>query len=230
MSDEFVFQNPKFEQAVRQVLNRMSGPISASDVEDVKEFVCCDYSLKQADMEILRHFMSVERLDIEIDGTDLSFISSFQRLKELDVICWKSWGKKSGIDCTVFSTLTELEGICLSGGMQSNMTFYNCDVLTDLKKLKELWFHEFGSIDLSFLENMTWLEKLFCGYGKEVKNIDCIGKLVNLKELELTDLSINNLRFLGALPCDMALTLCALDVHDGIDLDVINRFPNIDIE
>lgn len=230
MSDEFIFQNPKFEQAVRQTLNRMSGPISAADVEDVKEFVCCNYSLQQADMEILCCFRNLESLDIELDGTDLPFLRSFPKLKELDVVCWKSWEKGAAIDCTALSGLTELEGMCLSGGMKSNITFYNCDVLAELKGLKELWFHEFGSVDMKFLENMPWLEKFSCGYGKEVKNIDSIGKLVNLKELELTDLSIDNLRFLGALPCDMTLTLCALDLHDGIDLNVINRFPNIDIE
>ena len=129
----------------------------------------------------------------------------------------------------MFSELRELETLFVSGGDVSDIDYVNLGSLTKLKKLKELQLHEFGTVDLAFLEQMPWLEEFFCGWANKVRNIDSIGKLQNLKALDLTDVEMDNLDFLDHLPDEMSLTLCGDIVHSNVNMEKLNRFSESDV-
>ena len=89
--------------------------------------------------------------------------------------------------------------LTISGGAVSSFQFHNFKELTKLPSLESLGLHEFGSVDLSPLKQMTHLKDFFCGYSNNIKNIDAITYLVNLEVLTLIDVTVNNFDFLNTL-------------------------------
>lgn len=226
MQRQLVFHHHEFELDTREILNILEGPITEEDIKSITELDCSNYTFDHNDIDTLKQFKNLECLYIEIGNVDLSFLSSFRKLKTLDLVYWD---RGNILDFNVFTDLPELESLYISGGDISSMTLTNLCALTNHRKLKALHFHEFGTVDLAFLEKMPWIEDFFCGYANEVINVDSIGTLVNLKSLELIDLEMDNLNFLDHLSDEMTLDLCGDEVHSGIDMDKLKRFAEIDI-
>ncbi len=227
MSNSLVFHHREFERDVRKKLNKPEGQITDSDVSVITELVCTNYTFKHEDLDTLKCFINLEKLFIETIDSDLSFLCSFRKLKELEVICISSADE---IDFSAFSELRNLECLFVSGGDISDIDFINTNALTGLKKLTDLSFHEFGTVDLSFLNQMPWIEEFLCGYAYEVLNIESIGKLKKLESLTLIDIEIENLDFLDSLPDTMSLELCGLEIQNGIDMEKLKRFSETDID
>lgn len=226
MSTQLVFHHREFELDIREILNISKGSITINDVSVITELDCSNYTFAHDDIDTLKQFANLESLAIEIGNIDLSFLCAFRKLKVLDLVYWDIGNK---LDFDVFTPLSELESLYISGGDISSIALTNLCALTGLKKLKTLHFHEFGTADLAFLAQMPWIEDFFCGYANQIINIDCIGKLRNLKSLELIDIEMDSLDFLGCLPGDMSLDLCGNEVHSGIDMEKLNRFAKVDI-
>ena len=226
MPNQLVFHHHEFELDTRELVNIPEGAITDNDVSVITRLDCSNYTFDHDDIETLKKFVNLEWLAIEIGNVDLSFLRAFSKLKMLDLVYWDSSNK---LDFGVFASLIDLEWLFVSGGDISSIDLIDLDALTGLKKLKTLHLHEFGSVDLSFLEQMPWIEDFFCGYANEVINIDSIGKLLNLKSLDLVDVEMDNLDFLDRLPDEMELDLCGDEVHAGVDVEKLNRFANAEI-
>lgn len=228
MSNKLVFHDSRFEEKVREKLNVWEGDITKEMALTVTEFGC-DYFDKE-DIETLCKFRNLEELFLGIYDADLSFLGRFIKLKDLSL----EYGNHDDIlDFNVFKNLTNLEGLFVSGGDVSGMDLVNLELLKSHKKLKKLWLHEFGTVNLEFLKDMPWLEDFFCGYADEVFNVDNIGCLVNLKSLELVDFEVDNLSFLDSLPDTMSLSLCALGVLEGFgecEMEKLKRFKKLDVD
>ena len=227
MSDKIVFHGKVLEPILRKKLNKPQTPITDQDISGITELVCENIIFSPDDIADLCMLTDLDYLDIETDTSDLSYLKSFSRLTDLNILCWD---REAILDLQPLTALQKLESLGISGGLYSDIKLVNADALTCLKQLKDIEFHEFGSVDLSFLEKMPWMEYFYCVYGNRVENIESIGKLANLKELELTQLKVDNLDFLDTLPADTMVDLCALEVRRGIDMNRLNRFSSIDID
>jgi hypothetical protein len=103
--------------------------------------------------------------------------------------------------------------------------------LVKLKHLEELILHEFGSVNLSPLENITQLKHFSLLYTDSAQKVETIGKLHWLESLTLRGLYIDNLDFLDSLPNNIELELCGIEIYGRRDIDVLKwkRFEKRDI-
>ncbi len=195
-----------------------------ADLKRVETLDCSNFDFVIEDLEIIEKCSSLRNLSINIGTTDLTFLSALPSLESLYLVIWNY---KNAVDFRYFSCLQNLKTLEVSGGDISSMALLYTDALATLKKLDSLILHEFGSVDLSFLENMPWLEHFYCGYANEVKNVAAIGKLINLQELTLIDIKMEDLNYLDSLPSTMDLELCSIETRNGIDTEKLRRFQKV---
>lgn len=214
-----IFHHREFELAVREDTKSYGRPIEEPDLLQVEHLDCSNFSFLHEDLETLKKCRSLKALNISIGMIDLDFLAAFPMLEELDLVYWGQ-----AVDFRAFSCLKELRSLSVSGGDDSSIPFIETDALTTMKNLSSLTFHEFGDVDLGFLENMPWLEAFFCGWPNEVSNISSIGKLIHLQSLSLMDIRLNNLDFLDNLPDTVELDWCVDIAKEGYEPEKLQRF------
>ena len=202
-------------------------PVTTMD--DVASVTILDFSMIDFEPEYLDAlclFHNLKSLAICIHAEDLSFLSSFPRLEDLDLVCWN---KRNCVDFKYFACLKELSYLYVSGGDISSIAYWNLDALIELKHLRDLRLHEFGEVDLAPLAKMPWIESFFCGYADRVIHPEAIGQISGLKELELVDFEVDNLDFLDQLDSDLSLDLCGIRSKDIFRPEQLKRFRKVDI-
>ena len=198
-------------------------------MDDIASVTILDFSMIDFEPEYLDAlclFHNLKSLAICIHAEDLSFLSSFPQLEDLDLVCWN---KRNCVDFKYFACLKELSYLYVSGGDISSIAYRNLDALTELKHLQYLSLHEFGEVDLAPLAKMPWIESFFCGYADRVVHPEAIGQISGLKELVLIDFEVDNLDFLDQLDSDLSLDLCAIRSKDIYRPEQLTRFRNVDI-
>lgn len=220
------FHHPEFEEAVREELNIMDGPITEQDLLKVNSLECFNFDFETEDLETLKCCRNLRRLDFNNYTGVLDFFDSFPLLEELYI---ETRGQQNCVDFQVFSKLHCLKKLWISGGPASDMDLTHLNALCLLKDLRLLHLHEFGKVDLLFLERMPWLEDFACRYGNEVKDAASIGALMNLSSLCLDGIEVDDLDFLDSLPDSMFLQMCGVEVHEGINPDKLRRFREVDV-
>ncbi len=198
--------------------------ISLSDILEVTELDLSIYALHDKDMEILKEFKNIKYLGIESREPDLSYLKFFPLLESLQIEY-----PYAPFNIESVCHLTELSDLWISGGLISNMDIINTEALARLTKLEYLGFHEFGTVDLSFLKKLPGLRSFFCGYANKVYNIESIKHLTALEELNLADIDINNLDFLGYIPEKAFVELCGIRLWENPSLEILKRFSKTDI-
>jgi Leucine-rich repeat (LRR) protein len=227
MPRELIFYGSEFEKVVRRSLNIKDRAITEEDVLAISTLDCSGFPFDARDYETLLSFKNLACLVIDTRADELDFLKSLPLLEELNL---ETWGGNNIVDFRVFSCLPHLKTLVVSGGVFSDIGFKNLEGLIALKNLENLTLHEFGSVDLRPLRQMSWLKKLFCGYANKVYDIDALASLCNLKSLELVDIEMDSLDFLDAFPDDIILELCSLRVNNGIDYSRLSRFVNGDFD
>lgn len=225
MMEVLTFQDDFFERRVREATGIMEGPVTEEDALYVAKLdLSC---VKEQDMNTLQMFINLEHLNVTLIEDQIKVLEHFPKLRTL---CLDAYAQYDGLDFSIFTYLPNLEDLWISGGDVSDMELKNPEKLTSLKHLKALGFHEFGRVDLHFLEEMPWIEEFFCGYAGVVRHVDSIGKLISLKSLELVGFDVNNLNFLDNLPGNTVVSLCGMDVYAGIDVSGFERFVRFDMD
>ncbi len=191
MEKELSFYNNEFEDVVRDALSISDRPIYVSDVLNVSELNLSNFDFDIRDCETISQFKNLKRLVINIGFNDLSFLSCFSNLRELNIEFYKDV-----FDFKYISMLGKLEDVFVSGGDLSDMKIANLELIADIDSLESLSLHEFGYVDLRPLKKMQQLKIFMCAYADEIVNYDAIGELCNLEHLDLTDLQIGNMDFL----------------------------------
>ena len=202
-------------------------PVTTMD--DIASVTFLDFSTIDFDpdyLDTLCLFHNLKSLAICIHAEDLSFLSSFPQLEDLDLVCWN---KRNCVDFKYFACLKELSYLHVSGGDISNIAYRNLDALTELKHFRDLTLHEFGEVDLAPLAKMPWIESFFCGYADRVIHPEAIGQISGLKELVLIDFEVDNLDFLDQLDSDLSLDLCGIRSKDIFRPEQLKRFRKVDI-
>lgn len=224
MAKEIIFKHPEFEYEVRKNLGISDRPVTDKDVANIVELELHNFNFLFEDEENLSLFKNIETLDINTCSHNLDFLKPLTKLKDLYI----EYGAICGFDFSKIEHLKKLENFTISGGDLSGMELINTDALLNLPNLKILYFHEFGSVDLSPLRQMEQLEFFFCGYADEVRNIDTLKYLTNLNHLELIDIEVDNLNFLDNFPDDIEIEL-SLDIKNDVDLEKLKRFKKLDL-
>lgn len=225
MPKKLVFHNPQFEYVVRETLNIYDRSVLTTDALSATNLDLTTFVFSNEDIDTLSCFINLERLRIISCACPPDFLKSLSNLKELDI---DYLGICDGFDFDWIKHLKNLCSLWVSGGDYSNMNLVNSDALMFLPNLSKLYFHEFGGVDLSPLKQMQQLEHFFCGYADDVRHIDALKYLTNLKSLELVAFDVNNLDFLDNFPDDIELTL-SLNICGNANLDKLSRFKNSDI-
>ena len=222
---ELKFHNKEFENEVRAELLIFDRPLTTDDALNVYDLDCSNFTFDIEDCNTLCTFKNLDWLHICIGFEDFSF---FERLENLESLFVEFYRKN--FDCSYLSELKKLKTLTISGGAVSSFKFHNFENLTKLSSLESLGLHEFGSVDLSALKQMTHLKDFFCGYADNIKNIDAITYLVNLECLNLIDVTVNNFDFLNTLKKSMILELCEVDSLENFDVEKLKRFEKVDLE
>lgn len=213
------FHHEEYELAVREAIGVPDRPLTEADLMKVENLDCSNFDFLREDLETLKKCKALKTLAISIGTNGLDFLSAFPMLRDLFLVYW---GR--AVDFREFSCLQNLESLTVSGGDYSSIPFTETEALTSLKKLTSLTFHEFGTVDLSFLERMPWLELFFCGWPNEAANVASIGKLPHLQELLLYDMRLDNLDFFDELPDTVKLDLGIEIAKEGYAPEKLRRF------
>ena len=219
------FYNQKFEDVVRNELLIYDRPITDEDALLAYDLDCSEFTFDIEDCETLCAFKNLDWLSINVSFEDLSFFKSLPNLEELTMDFYQSF-----FDCSYLSSLQHLRSLAVSGGDLSGFEFLNFNALSQLYELEDLSLHEFGSVDLSALKDMTQLTGFFCGYADKVANIDAISYLTKLEGLTLIDIKIDNLDFLDTLSNDLILNLCGVEVAGNVDMNKLTRFRECSLD
>lgn len=218
------FHHREFELAVRESIKIFDRPIEESDLLQIESLDCSNFDFLEEDLAMLKKCSALNDLFINIGMVSLYFLSALPELKDLYLVYWGE-----PVDFRAFSCLQNLESLVVSGGDYSSIPFIETDALISMKKLTSLTFHEFGTVDLSFLENMPWLEEFFCGWPNKVTSVSSIGKLINLRELTLMDMYLDDLEFLDTLPDTVTLDFGVEVKISGYKPEKLRRFINSEI-
>ena len=222
------FHNKRFEQAVRESLNRPNGPIFDVDAPSVKTLYC-DFSFDVEDVPVLRSFCNLASLYIETNYSNCDAIREafldMANMEKIDV-CWMS----GDLDFHMFQNMRKLTEFYITGGDISWIDLLHPEVLVEMKQLHTVSLHEFGSVDLAFLEGMPQLRSFFCGYADHVIHPDSISSLIHLEDLTLVHIKFNDLHFLDNLPDSLKLELLACEFPQMIDLKTLDRFRHVDFD
>ncbi len=137
------------------------------------------------DISPLKGLTKLKKLYIKnISGKNVPIIEKLKNLRELDIEINDS---DSLVDLTFLGELKKLEKLDITE-RYSGTKCTGLNVITKLKKLKDLGIHDFEREDLSFIGEMTQLEALSISYSSR-SFTKTIGNLKNLKELVLTEIN-----------------------------------------
>lgn len=224
MSKELCFHNEIFETVVRHELSIYDRPILDTDIKELIDLDCSDFTFSDEDCEILMLCEKLELLYINIGADRLAFL---ERMVNLDKLVLETWNT---VDFNYFSSLRNIRTLVVSGGDVSSIDFKNLEALEQLEYLEDLTLHEFGSADLRPLKKLPNLKNLYIGYANKLYNIDAISSLKCLETLSLISIDIDNFDFLDGLSADTVLLFDSLNVESDIDIEKFSRFEKCDYE
>ena len=217
------FHHREFEEQVRTELGIFDRPITEEDALLVSHLDLSNFSFCIEDMETLSVFKNLRDLDVDMWHSTPEFWHNFPHMEYLYVCVGDDF------DFASFQSMKELTYLFVSGGDDSGVDYLHLEALLPLEKLQELHLHEFGSVDLLPLASMPQLRELGVYYADRIWNIDIIGSLSQLEELQLTGLYVDSLDFLDRLPDHIRLDLCGIHVYGGVDPLKWKRFTERDI-
>lgn len=221
---ELQFYNKEFENAIRHELLIYDRPITDEDALLANDLDCSEFTFDIEDCDTLCAFKNLDWLHITIGFENLTFLQELTNLEELYIEFYRD-----RFDCSYLTPLKNLRSLLVSGGDWSEFEFHNFEALAQLPYLEDLTLHEFGSVDLAALQQMSYLKGFFCGYADKVYNIEAISYLVNLVSLDLIDVTIPNLDFMRTLPDKMLLALNGVNILENVDFTELHRFREYDL-
>jgi len=223
---ELKFYHYEFEQEVRERLSIFDREITDKDAKMVEELDLTNFSFRDEDVDTLFYFSNLKVLGIEMGNNDACFWNHFPEMEDLYWCCWGS-----EVDFNMFSNMKNLNTLFVSGGDYSDINYINLDALQELKNLKFLELHEFGTVDIASLGNMTQLKSFGLRYANRVENIETIGTMTFLEKLCLGGLYVENLDFLDSLPDSIRLEMGGIEIcgDEKVDVSKWKRFTNRDI-
>lgn len=215
------FHEPRFEEKVRETLKTFDRDLVLADLKEILELDCSEFIMLRDDYAILAECTALRTLYLEAWPDILPVVGSLTQLQELQMTCIEF---RCDFDLRELTGLRKLETLSLSGGDWSTMNFLHIEALSVLQHLRSLGFHEFGSVDLLPLTELPHLDTFFCGWGKDVKHIETVVQLPNLKHLSLIDAEVKSMDFLDELDENVFVELCGIRTSREYNIRKLKRF------
>lgn len=157
-----------------------------------------DIKKKDSEEEVLRKLERCESLTLEEGSCDISSLealSLFPNVRQLTIYIDK-WDDSVIADFTPISSLSRLEYLWISYGKDEKV---DPAFLEQMPQLKSLFLYQMPVEDLAILENLPDLVELAVSGNENVKNVETVGKLTKLRELEMQQCGIKDISFLDGL-------------------------------
>ncbi|AZR72908.1 hypothetical protein BBF96_05590 [Anoxybacter fermentans] len=173
------FADPNLERAVRDAINKPTGPIMP---EDVKDLYSLDASYISIDsLEGIEYLTSLTWLDLSDNNiSDISYLAELSNLVYLDL------RSNSISNISPLANLINLEQLDLSNNLISDITSLKLKNLTELNLAGNL------ITDISVLSGLTALNKLTLS-DNQINDIRDLSDLTNLIELDLSGNQIDDI-------------------------------------
>ncbi len=214
-----VIEDNALENAIRTVIDKPKGYIYINDLSNILELDASQKGIKS--LNGLGNLINLEKLNLT--DNEVLDIEPLRNLTELKELYLTNCNIK---ELTSIKNLTNLERLYI-GNFRRGRTYFN--KYTDLKalekliKLKELNI-QCMSINLEGIEYLSELESLSLYYNLNLKNIEKLSNLVNIKKLDIsyTDVSdINSLKLLTEL------TEVNISNSEITDISVLSKFTKL---
>ena len=176
------FLDSRLEDAVREALDRPSGPLSAEDVAQVTTLVADQFGI--ADLTGLEHLVNLEVLDLFRNQVeDLTPVGRLSRLRTAH------FGQNEISDLTPLAGAGALEELNLSGQTLTG----GLHVLAEFPALADLRLIQTGIRDLTFLAGAPSLVALQIQANQELTSLAGLEQVPTLNRLFMTNSAVTDL-------------------------------------
>ena len=181
-----IFPDANLETAIRGVVKKPEGSLSASDLEKVIVLIASGRNI--SDLSGLEYCVNLQEL--YLSDNHIRDISALAELSNLEVL-----GLVANYinDISALAGLSNLETLSLSGNSISNIS-----PLARLSALRELNLRDNRINSISALAGLTSLKELDLE-GNDISDIRALVGMTNLKYLDLRDNNITDLNHLAAI-------------------------------
>lgn len=205
------FKDANLEQKIRTIINKPTGDIYKSDVENIKEL---DIELGGIqDISGIESLTNLQKLDLYGNKiSDITVLKDLTNLQELNL------GYNKINDITTLKNLTNLQKLDLYVNQISDIS-----ALKDLTNLKTLDLEDNLISNISILEGLYNLKILDLDYNK-ISNISALKGLYNLQNISAYKNQISDISALKGL-----YNLKTLDLTDNqiSDINVLKGLYNL---
>ena len=181
-----IFPDANLETAIRGVVKKPEGSLSASDLEKVIVLIASGRNI--SDLSGLEYCVNLQEL--YLSDNHIRDISALAELSNLEVL-----GLVANYinDISALAGLSNLETLSLSGNSISDIS-----ALARLSALRELNLRDNRINSISALAELTSLKELDLE-GNDISDISALAGMTNLKYLDLRDNNITDLNHLAAI-------------------------------
>ncbi|NMM63905.1 leucine-rich repeat domain-containing protein [Clostridium sp. P21] len=224
------FKDKNLEQKIRDYVEKESGDIYQSDVEDITELYMENNHIK--DLSGIENLTNLKQLNL--CGNEINDISKLKNLVNLQSI---DLSHNEVSDISSLKNLTNLKKLSLGNNKISNVS--ELSKLVNLQELNLGYISYYGFempdpqanyneiSDISALTNLTNLQTLNLGYSK-IKNISGLKGLSNLQTLNLSSNQISNISSLvNELKVLTNLRELNLSTNEINDIGELNKLTNL---
>ncbi|MGN7175628.1 leucine-rich repeat domain-containing protein [Cytobacillus sp. SAFR-174] len=185
---EIQFADENLEAAVREAIDKHSGPIMVSDVKDLKELYAGYSGI--SDLAGLEYFKSLESVDLSanvLTDEKLAPLADLKNLKKVELYL-------NNIEkFDIMIDLHSIEYVGLAGNPIETLTYED-----DSRTLKGLDLGGTKVTDLGMLRSFPNLEELYLG-GNAIADLTPLSNLKSLRTLDLQKVSIESFEPLRSL-------------------------------
>jgi len=234
LNELVVFPDPNLEAAIRQAINKATGPIYASDLiglegltaeaRDISNLSGLEYCHNLvylnlwgnpiSDLSVLEDLVNLQSLLLYSDQiSDISALGNLINLKFLYLV-----GDQVR-DVSIVGNLVNLRDLTLSGSQINNVS-----VVAALINLERLWLSANSITDMSFLASLTNLRNLVL-YDCQASDISVLAFLGNLEGLFLLNGNVSDLSPLATLTNLKRLSLQRQPISD---ISVVANLINLE--
>lgn len=202
------FKDTNLEQEIRTLINKSTGNIYKSDVENIKELTIELGGIQ--DISGIENLSNLQKLDLY--GNKISDLTSLQSLTNLQEL---NLGYNKINDITLLKSLTNLTKLSLCVNQISDITALEDladlqrldledNLLSDINVLKGLSNLKILDLDYNKISDISPLKELYnlqniSAYKNQISDIGALKGLYNLKTLDLTDNKISDVTVLKGL-------------------------------
>ena len=208
------FPDANLEQAIREQINKPTGDIFRSDVENVTSLYALDKDIK--DISGIEYLTNLQELVLGIGGAihsgnqigDISALAGLTNLQRLDLGNTRVLDGTSTIDISALGGLINLQWLGVNGTNISDIS-----ALTGLTKLQYIDMGGNQISDISALAGLSNLAVLAIGYN-QISDISALAGLTNLQSLNLDQNQISDISVFAGLTNLKALGLSGMQISD----------------